>query len=57
MQFKIACFSAYFKACFKLFYCYKSKMKIETTFYENKRLTYKRTFAANNAPIKVFKPI
>ena len=44
-------------ACFKLIYSYKSKMKIETTFYENKKLDVQKNFAANNVPIKVFKLI
>ena len=36
--FKIACFGTYVVACLKLIYCYKSKIKIETIFYENKQL-------------------
>ena len=36
--FKIAFFGALFVACLKLIYCSKSKIKIETIFYENKKL-------------------
>ena len=58
-MFKMECLGAYHVAYFALIYYCKFKMKIETAFYQNKKKAgrMKKTFAENNAAIKVYKRI